>query len=127
MRGLVRGGTDLATRALNSAAESQAAWREVEAGRGQRLTDRMVGAEHGLAVGLLDGDPPERPPTHRVGDGGCRPGERVRVVRPGEQGPPAALDIEDEVAVDENDDSTGLATRLVAAFGLRAGQGRAAP
>ena len=46
-------------------------------------------------------------------------------MRPGEQGPPAALDIEDEVAVDENDDSTGLATRLVAAFGLpgRPGQG----
>ena len=54
-------GNRSATQALNSAAESQAAWREVEAGRGQRLTDRMVGAEHGLAVGLLDGDPPERP------------------------------------------------------------------
>ena len=53
--------------------------------------------------------------------------EPVGVVGPGEQGPAAALDVEGQLAVDQDHQGAGLAARAVAAV-ARGGQGqRAAP
>ena len=112
----------------------------MEAGLGQRIDEGMARAEQRAAVGLLDGEPAERALTHGQGEGVGGGLEARRVVGPRQQGLAASLDVEDEVAVDEDDERPGLAARLVplaagaarsvssapSATG-RSGQGSAAP
>ncbi len=101
-----------------------------EAGVLQGLAQRCgARAEQLCPVGLLDRQPAER----AAADGGRqrldRRAQQLGVVGPGEQGAPAALDVEGELAVDEDDQGAGLASRPVAlrSSSSPVGQGRAAP
>src|SRR3954447_14955772 len=84
-----------------SGAEAEASRGGAEAGGLQGEAERR--GERRLAVGLLDGQLAERTITYGESQGvDCR-GEAAVVVAEGQQRPSAALDVEDERAVDEHD------------------------
>jgi hypothetical protein len=77
----------------------------------------VIGPEDSIAVGLLDGEPPEGALADGQGEGVSGALERLRLVGPGQQRLASTLDVEDELAVDEHDQGAGLASRLVPALG----------
>src|SRR5688572_5358917 len=91
-----------------SCTQPQPARRGPEAGRLERDAER--GRHDHLAVGSLDCELAEAAVAH--GEGQCvdRRLQRVEVLAPGEQRLAAALDVEHEGAVDEDDERAGLAT-----------------
>ena len=74
----------------------------------------MVRAQHRSAVGALDGELAERTLADRQGQGAGRCLQRRRVLAPGEQRPPAPLDVEDQFTIDHHDEGARLASRLMA-------------
>src|SRR5215204_5363772 len=92
--------------------EAEAAGGGAEPGLGEGPGQR--GVEHGLAVGLLDRQPAEGAVAGGQGEGVSRPGQPVRVVGEGEQGPAAPLHVQDQVAVDQDHHRSGLAPGSVA-------------
>jgi hypothetical protein len=107
-------------------AQSQALAGGDEPGGLQGSPDRLgLRTEDVRTVGLLHGEPTERPPAYggaeRV-DRGC--GDHV-VVAERQERPAATLDVQRERALDEHDQGTRLATRAVPRLLLRPGQCRA--
>src|SRR4029450_8342821 len=113
------------------AAQPEAAGGGPEPGLGQGPGQGAV--EHGLAVGLLDRQPAQGAVADGQGGGVGRPPQPLLVVGEGEQGPAAALHVQDQVAVDQDHHRPGLAARPVpgplagAAGGGPARPGRGGP
>ena len=87
----------------------------MEAGVLEGRHHRVARTEQLPAVGLLDGDAPQAAAAHGIGEGGCGGTQQVGVLGVGEQRLATALDVEDEVAVDEHHHGPRLAAGLVAA------------
>src|SRR5262249_18852568 len=95
-----------------SGTNAHAPRRRVEARLRESPRHRRVA--HGLAVGALHLDPPELPRARDRGQRFRRRLDELLVIAVREQRPAAALDVEDEAAVDEDDRGTHLAPGTVA-------------
>ena len=117
----------------SSLAQPQPARCGVETGGLERLAQGAAfAAEDTDAVGPFDGEPAEMTVAHREGQRVDRELERPGIVGEGQQGAPAALDVDGQVAVDEHHQSPALRPGrcpglLPAGSSPRDGQASAAP